>query len=189
MRDTPPPLQAGQRSGHDSVPGAGLRSQRVRHDSVPGIGPGAARPELGQERWPARLADFLAAAARVIEGYELAGLETQQAHRLAADIVLAIADDCGGFAFYLPHGQRVRLALRDQRIILADQQGIGLGGIAAEYGMSKSAVQRVIAAERRRVQALRPRAPTQEELQHRGRGKVRLPWAMPIKENQATLDI
>lgn len=152
-------------------------------------GPGAARPPLGQERWPDRLAQFLEAAKGVLDAYGLSDTDDQQAMRLAADIVLAIADDCGGFAFYLPHGQRVRLALRDRCLIIAAQQGATATTLAADYELSATLVKAILSAERRRQRELRQRPATREEQQHRGSRKVRLPWQQPLLGNQGVLDL
>ena len=135
-------------------------------------GPGAARPALGQELWPDRLARLLVSAMGVIEHYSLDGVSAEEAAALAADIVLAIADDSGGFSFYLPHGYRVRAALRRQQVALAAKAGASAGAIAKRFGLEVKTVKAMLTAERQRRAALRPRAPTREQQAGRGRRKV-----------------
>jgi len=65
------------------------------------------------ERWPHNLRDLLDVSAHAMRKE---GRSDDDAQRLSAAVVLAIAEFFGGCQFYFPKGELIRAALRDRAI-------------------------------------------------------------------------
>lgn len=115
----------------------------------------AASDTSSRANWPATLAQMMDVTCAALQR---GGLGDEQAETLARTVVIAQANYIGGRGIYLPRGQSLALALRDDAIFRASRRGNTLA-LAKKYGISDRAVQMIV-----RRQTLRRRARMQAEL-------------------------
>ena len=95
--------------------------------------------DLPEDRWAPMLASMVAVLTTT---YRRLGLEDEKAAKLAIAGVLAQAEYVGGRMFYLPRGERLRLALRDAEIFHRARSG-NIQALAAEFGVTDIQVYRI----------------------------------------------
>lgn len=95
-------------------------------------------------RWPERLAELF----NVLQS-ELArnGVDEEGSLRLAAKCSGAIAWYLGGRATYLPTGETLKAALRDN-LIFAEFNGRNIEQLSRQHGLSHPAIYKIIARQR-----------------------------------------
>ena len=108
--------------------------------------------------WPATLAEMTDIATAELERD---GVMAELAHRYARRAVLAIAFLFGGRAIYLPTGEKLRRAIRDNEIYTRANAS-NLAELAAEYGITVTSVYAVIARQRALRRTAR-KAPTKPQ--------------------------
>lgn len=100
--------------------------------------------DLPDARWAPALANMVAVLDAT---FRRAGVEADQAARLATAGVLAQAEYAGGRMMYLPRGERLRLALRDAEIYLRAKRG-NIPELASEYQLSDIHIYRICREQR-----------------------------------------
>lgn len=111
--------------------------------------------------WPETLVQMMDVACAALGR---AGLESERAEHLARLITLAQANYIGGRSLYLPRGEALQRALRDDAIYRAARRG-NTRALAAQHGLTDRAIQKII-----RTQTLLRRARMQPELPGLGNG-------------------
>ncbi|MNG01769.1 Mor transcription activator family protein [compost metagenome] len=96
-------------------------------------------------KWPERISDLF----HVLQS-ELArnGIEPENSIKLAAKCAGAIAWYMGGRATYLPTGETMKAALRDN-IIFAEFTGNNIEMLSHKYNLSHPALYKIIATQRK----------------------------------------
>lgn len=101
---------------------------------------------LPRHKWAAATAemfDNLAAAFR------RAGYALEDASKLASIGISAISFALGGRVFYLPRGDTMKLALRDNAMFSAWRQHGDIPRLASDFGVTTPTAYRVIAQQRK----------------------------------------
>jgi len=98
-----------------------------------------------EDRWAQTLTDMV----RVIEArYRRQGRSEDEAFALARDGVMELAEYFGARMWYLPRGDRLRIALRDAEIYRLARRG-NVRELADEHDLSEPQVYRIIRQQKR----------------------------------------
>ncbi|EPG7298497.1 TPA: Mor transcription activator family protein [Klebsiella pneumoniae] len=98
-----------------------------------------------ERHWPERLAELLAVLVAELRRNDV---PPEQARELGAKLAAAIGHYLGGRAVYIPAGDRLFIALRDN-LIYAAFQGNNHDELARQFDLSVPALYRIIAEQRR----------------------------------------
>lgn len=98
-----------------------------------------------ERHWPERLAELVAV---LVAELRRNGAQPERAAELAAKQAAAIGHYLGGRAVYIPTGDRLFVALRDN-LIYAAFHGDNIDELARRYDLSVPAVYRIVAEQRR----------------------------------------
>lgn len=100
--------------------------------------------DVPEDRWAQTLTDMV----RVVEArYRRQGKGEAEAFALARDGVMELAEYFGARMWYLPRGDRLRIALRDAEIYRLARRG-NVRQLADEHGLSEPQVYRIIRQQR-----------------------------------------
>lgn len=102
--------------------------------------------DVPESKWGKALVSMV----QVLEARNRArGLAEDEAFALACDSVLALAEYFGGRVWYLPRGDRLKIALRDASIHRQWQrQGVVIQELAAAHKLTEIHLYRIIAQQR-----------------------------------------
>ena len=96
--------------------------------------------DVPDEMWAQGLVDMV----RVVEAvYLRQGIDEDRAFALARDGVMGLAEYHGARMWYLPRGDRLRLALRDAEIFRKAKRG-NIRQLASDHGISEPQLYRII---------------------------------------------
>ncbi len=104
----------------------------------------AAPLDLTEKQWEGTL---VALVAVMEAAFRRAGLDEEQATRLALAGMLAQAEYAGGRQIYIPQGMRLRNALRDAEIYRKAKRG-NIAQLVTEYGLTEVRVYEIIRQQR-----------------------------------------
>ena len=99
--------------------------------------------QLPEERWPQTLADLVDVLTAT---FKRNGQGDDEAFAAAQKAVLAIAHYLGGRPVYLPKGDALDRALRDEQIF-REANRYNIDNIAAKLGFSRRAVEKIVARQ------------------------------------------
>lgn len=104
----------------------------------------ALTPEM-ESQWPQHLTDFVTVVASGLERHS--SMEAAKAQQMARVAVSALAMWRGGRIFYLPTGEKLQAALRDQAMWM-EYNGKNITELAQKYKMIEPSVYRILARQR-----------------------------------------
>jgi len=98
-----------------------------------------------RHQWPSALVDLLDVAAQSLKGQ----MPEEQAERVSATVIAAIANYHGGRMFYLPKGQGLDRALRNRAIYRAYKHTReSIIELAEQHRLSEQTVYKIIEEQR-----------------------------------------
>ena len=112
-------------------------------DDIFGLLDQVGNEHLPKDRWPQTLADMVDVLVAVSKRQ---GMDEGTAFTGARQAVAAIAHYLGGRPIYLPKGDEIKRALRDEEIYrVANRDNID--AIAQQYGFSRRAIEKIVARQ------------------------------------------